>query len=1077
MSPPETLPVPRGGATTSAAPESYLGRVIAGRYALDRLLGKGGMGLVFEARHVAVGRRVAVKILRPEYARSDEAVARFHREAKAAASVGSPHIVEVIDFGFSEEGGAYLAMELLEGEDLAALVRRKGALEPARAVAIVRQVAEALGAAHARGIVHRDLKSGNVFVSRGDRVKVLDFGVSKVLDAGDGAPLDTAQGAVIGTAHYMAPEQASDGRNVDARADLYSLGCILFEVLTGELPFVGATPVEVLYKQVHESPRRPSAVRPGVPRALDALAQKLLAKDRDARPRDARAVLDAPARPRRVAPWPSWDRRSLTPGFRRVVDELGLDARVLAAVRRNGFAVLDRGVDYASPYAALRDIYRRELPLYVTADAVLHALFRSHEALVETFEAPLARRLADALAAAHAALPAAAARWPRESARDIDLYLAVARSLLAGAAVAPAFPETGPVAATLVARVTGAAGLHEIELFGRTRVFDFGAFAPRGPYAESAARERWFRGAMWLSRVEFNVVSRDCRSSQPGITPVPDETPREAVDALALAELLDAPDVRAVIARADGLWGALAGRREDIAPAALAGLRAAAAIDRLDARDVFERLKRAVGDDFPRTARTHPMPGRVRRLPAIATVLGPRVVPDAAMTRPLVHEEVEGRFDLGAADLALALGHEPAARYLTAQFERYPALRGGFERARAIAPPPSRGDDLYGAWFEAVRSLARRPEGVLPSFMQGDAWGDLRMNSIVAGYGQLRHANGLAAASSYDGAACAIPDAWVDPTPDLYDALLEYARRMRAMAALAGDWIEAPFRAELGRYLDEAERTWRVLRRVAVDELAGLPLTAAQRRFVGSVVEVRPSTEGYPLHTGWYLDLLPGEEPAMRTGDFVADWYASVNTGRVAHVGVRGTRLGLFVIDRGGPPRLMVGPVPFAFEHRAEAMTRLTDEAGESLPAEARSAPWASSYTSAPVPAPEMSIERADGEPPWPAAVVARFATRAPRRVGTAVVEFLDERRRVVARGEAAVDVAPSMLTVRWLPWALRANARDAREERSRHRICGRRLRVGDWVRVSFEHPRSGHVCEGWTDVESLLTAVDAEAE
>jgi len=285
--------VPRGGAATSASPESYLGRVIAGRYALDRLLGKGGMGLVFEARHVAVGRRVAVKILRPEYARSDEAVARFHREAKAAASVGSPHIVEVIDFGFSEEGGAYLAMELLEGEDLAALVRRKGALEPARAVAIVRQVAEALGAAHARGIVHRDLKSGNVFVSRGDRVKVLDFGVSKVLDAGDGAPLDTAQGAVIGTAHYMAPEQASDGRNVDARADLYSLGCILFEVLTGELPFVGATPVEVLYKQVHESPRRPSAVRPGVPRALDALALKLLAKDRDARPRDARAVLDA----------------------------------------------------------------------------------------------------------------------------------------------------------------------------------------------------------------------------------------------------------------------------------------------------------------------------------------------------------------------------------------------------------------------------------------------------------------------------------------------------------------------------------------------------------------------------------------------------------------------------------------------------------------------------------------------------------------------------------------------------------------------------------------------------------------
>lgn len=292
MSPPETLPVTRGApAATSATPESYLGRVIAGRYALERLLGRGGMGLVFQARHVAVGRRVAVKILRPEYARSDEAVARFHREAKAAASVGSPHIVEVIDFGYSEDGGAYLAMELLEGEDLASLLRRKGSLEPSRAVAIVRQVAEALAAAHGRGIVHRDLKSGNVFVSRGDRVKVLDFGVSKVLDPGDSGSLDTAQGAMIGTAHYMAPEQASDGRGVDARADLYSLGCILFEVLTGELPFVGATPVEVLYKHVHESPRRPSSIRPGLPRALDLLVLKLLAKDRESRPPDARAVL------------------------------------------------------------------------------------------------------------------------------------------------------------------------------------------------------------------------------------------------------------------------------------------------------------------------------------------------------------------------------------------------------------------------------------------------------------------------------------------------------------------------------------------------------------------------------------------------------------------------------------------------------------------------------------------------------------------------------------------------------------------------------------------------------------------
>jgi hypothetical protein len=299
---PETLPV-SPNPSISANPESYLGRILAGRYVLERLLGKGGMGLVFEARHVTLGRRVAVKVLRPEYARDDEAVARFHREARAAALAGSPHIVEVIDFGFSEEGGAYLAMELLDGEDLATIVRREGALAPARAVAIVRQVAEALAAAHARGIVHRDLKSGNVFVTPGDRVKVLDFGVSKVLDVGGGASFDTAQGTVVGTAHYMAPEQAHDGRGVDARADLYSLGCILFEVLTGTLPFEGASPVEVLYKQVHESPRRPSSVRSGVPQALDGLVLKLLSKDREHRPRDARAVLEALDQWEKRPPW------------------------------------------------------------------------------------------------------------------------------------------------------------------------------------------------------------------------------------------------------------------------------------------------------------------------------------------------------------------------------------------------------------------------------------------------------------------------------------------------------------------------------------------------------------------------------------------------------------------------------------------------------------------------------------------------------------------------------------------------------------------------------------------------------
>lgn len=793
--------------------------------------------------------------------------------------------------------------------------------------------------------------------------------------------------------------------------------------------------------------------------------------------RDARTILDAPPRPPRATPWASWDRRSLPPGVRGVADRLGLDARVLDALRRNGFAVLAREGG-ESPYEVLRDIYVRELPLYVTADAVLHAVFRSHERLVASLEAPLAERLAAALARAHAALPGASARWPREVGRDVDLHLTVARTLLSGAEVAPAFEETRAPAGRLVALATDAGEMSDLELFGRVRVVDFTAFAPRGPYADDEARRRWFRGATWLSRVELNVVSRDCRSSHPGSAPDPRETPREALDALALAELLDGDGVRETVDRAEGIWSALAGRGEDVTPAQLTRLRAAANIARLDEPGAFERLARAVGDGFPRTARTRPMPAGVVRLPVTASVLGARVVPDAAMTLPLVHDAVAGRSMLGAADVAFALGHEPAGRHLAADLAAFPGLREGFARARAIALAPMNGADLYGAWFEGVRSLARRPAGVMPSFAEGAAWGDLRMNSIVAGFGQLRHANVLVAASSYDGRSCAIPDAYVDPTPDLYDALLVYVARARAMMAREGDWLGADALLDLTRYFDEAERTYRVLRRVVADELAGHELTAAQRRFVGSVVEVLPSSMGYPQRTGWYLDLFPGDDAAMASASFVADWYASVNANRVAYLGVRGTALGLFVVDRGGPPRLMVGPVADAYEYTAPLARRADDASMAQVDPAERRAPWAASYTVAPFAAPAMTVETSLEDErvgrAVPRAVARRLLVRTAGATGTLSVEFLDRAGSVVARGTSAVGPRQTRLTVSWLPSVLRALAPSRGEEPS-GLVCGRRLRLGRWVDVRFDHPRPNRACEAtWlmdVDVDTLTHA------
>lgn len=295
----KTVPVRPGGDPAAASastgsgaiehdeqPDALVGRVLAGRYEILRVLGHGGMGIVYEARHVALGQSLALKVLRRDLARSSEAVGRFQREAKAAAAIRSPNIVDVFDFGFTDDGHAFIAMELLHGEDLRKLLRRESPLEEARVRRLGAEIARALAVAHDRGIIHRDLKSENVFIlRRGDdeHIKLLDFGISKVTDTAPGEAHVTVDGAVLGTPHYMAPEQVSSGSSVDHRIDVYALGCMLFEMATGELPFTGATPVEVVYKQVHEAPRSPRSLRPTLSKAFDRVVLRSLEKDREKR--------------------------------------------------------------------------------------------------------------------------------------------------------------------------------------------------------------------------------------------------------------------------------------------------------------------------------------------------------------------------------------------------------------------------------------------------------------------------------------------------------------------------------------------------------------------------------------------------------------------------------------------------------------------------------------------------------------------------------------------------------------------------------------------------------------------------
>ena len=267
-----------------------------GHYELVRKLGEGGMGEVWEARHANLLRPAAIKLIKSEMAgvHGASARARFKREAQATGALSSPHTVELFDFGTTDDGTLYYAMELLEGVDLETLIRRFGPMSPARVLHVLDQTARSLGEAHELGLVHRDIKPANIVLCRVgselDFVKVLDFGLVKPLYVGDGSPVSIA-GAVSGTPGYVAPEHAS-ARPLDGRADLYSLGCVAYFLLTARRVFDRPNKMAMLAAHLSEDPVPPS-VRSGlpIPQEIDALVLSLLARDPEGRPASARALL------------------------------------------------------------------------------------------------------------------------------------------------------------------------------------------------------------------------------------------------------------------------------------------------------------------------------------------------------------------------------------------------------------------------------------------------------------------------------------------------------------------------------------------------------------------------------------------------------------------------------------------------------------------------------------------------------------------------------------------------------------------------------------------------------------------
>ena len=334
----ELATCPIDGSALREPGDPFVGRTIAGRYLIEELLGSGGMGSVYRARHQIIGRDVALKFLEPSLVKNERQRKRFLGEARAANQINHEHIIDITDFGETEDGQVYLVMEYLEGCTLSQEIQA-GPLAPRRALRIAIQVALGLARAHELGVVHRDIKPANIFLLQrkadADYVKILDFGVARI----EHDTRITGQGSIVGTPEYIAPEQIRSAV-AQPSADLYSLGCVVFEMLTGRLPFEGTT-TSLLVKQLNDTPPLASSLQPGLPPEIDRLCARLLHKNQAERFRDAYHLVD---------------------GLRQLLEELPSSARSTHSLR----AVADAAAGKPLPGPSEEESVYRTLELYRT---------------------------------------------------------------------------------------------------------------------------------------------------------------------------------------------------------------------------------------------------------------------------------------------------------------------------------------------------------------------------------------------------------------------------------------------------------------------------------------------------------------------------------------------------------------------------------------------------------------------------------------------------------------------------------------------------------------------------------------
>jgi serine/threonine protein kinase len=433
-----------------------IGQLVDNKYRINRLIGEGGMGAVYEGENVRINRRVAIKVLHAAFTGNSEVMARFEREAQAAGRIGNDHILEVLDLGALEGGDHFIVMEFLDGESLSQRIRRLGRLNAHQLAPIVRQVLIGLGAAHAAGIVHRDLKPDNIFILKEkagtpDFVKIIDFGISKFQPlSGDGMKM-TRTGAVMGTPYYMSPEQASGSVEADQRSDIYSLGVIMFEAVTGQVPFDAATFNQLMFKIVLSEVPRPETIVHDLDPAFASLISKAMARDVGQRFQSTRDFLQALdnwiAHGRAVSVPPEGIPGALPEGVRAsIVSSPGLGATPGAGVKPASGTAGNWASSHAGAPSAKKSntglfITLGALGLFVVAGGALGFTLLGRK--VEASEAPSAAPVAITAPSAPVQTPPAPEVSPAAPSGEAPQVTA---SASAAASAAPVEPSASPVA-------------------------------------------------------------------------------------------------------------------------------------------------------------------------------------------------------------------------------------------------------------------------------------------------------------------------------------------------------------------------------------------------------------------------------------------------------------------------------------------------------------------------------------------------------------------------------------------------------------------------------------------------------